>query len=243
MWSSALCQIEGQTPEIGSHYDPASHHTELHSELERLRCEIARRVEDAERRCFNDRGELQVLSTQTPRKGTLANGEWRWEDMVGCWVQKTPVCAVHALPAKKRRSAMEDAPPAAKYARREMAHAGPCVRNAASKQRRSSAGRAASISSTATCKCGVPSGTTLPCTAFACSYRQHSSSSRSRTNDGWIILARSRTIPRWWTHSRPHRTGNWSTRIIRLTHHRTITPHTPRRTSPPPSPSPPILHE
>ena len=148
MWSSALCQIEGQTPEIGSHYDPASHHNELHSELERLRCEIVRRVEDAERRCFNDRGELQVLSTQTPRKGTLSKGEWRWEDLVGCWVQKTPVCAAPASRAKRRRSVREDAPLTIKHAKRETTD--PSVRNAVAMPRRRLSERAASVSSSAT---------------------------------------------------------------------------------------------
>ncbi|KIP08263.1 hypothetical protein PHLGIDRAFT_384620 [Phlebiopsis gigantea 11061_1 CR5-6] len=148
LWSSALTHIEGSTPEIGSHYDPASHHNIFHTELERLRCELVRRVEDAERRCFNDRGELQVLSTRTPRKGTLADGEWRWEDLVGCWVQKTPVCGAPALRAKRRRSAREDPPLTTKHARREIA--GPSARNAVTMPRRRLSERAASVSSNTT---------------------------------------------------------------------------------------------
>ena len=111
LWSSALGHIESLTPEVGSHYDPATHRSAYVAELERLRYDIVQRVEQAERRCYADDATIQFISTvETPKKGALVNGQWRWEDLVGCWVQKTPVCAAPMAGAKRRRSVVEDAP-------------------------------------------------------------------------------------------------------------------------------------
>lgn len=122
LWSSALSHIESLTPEMGSHYDPAVHHHAFLSGLERLRYEIVRRVEDAERRCFDENAKLGTSDSQTPRKDKLSKDQWRWEDLVGCWVQKTPMVASPAAGTKRRRSALDDAPPAAKpkYGRQTM---------------------------------------------------------------------------------------------------------------------------
>lgn len=161
LWSSALNYIESLTPETGSHYDPASHRTAFISELERLRYEIVRRVEDAERRCFNNDEKLQVSSAQTPRKGNLSNDGWRWEDMVGCWVQKTPICTAHAIGTKRRRSVVEDAMVAEKHPRIGTLSAPPVSRSAKPKKRKSSI-RAGSVSSSATTGSSEP-----PCSSMS----------------------------------------------------------------------------
>ncbi|EKM54089.1 uncharacterized protein PHACADRAFT_196521 [Phanerochaete carnosa HHB-10118-sp] len=118
LWSSALVHVEHLTPETGSHYDPASHHSAFLAALERLRHEIVRRVDAAERRCFAHSGDGVRPSSggQTPRKGTVpAGSQWRWEDMLGCWVQKTPAPAAGS---KRRRSAAGPAQIPAKHMRR-----------------------------------------------------------------------------------------------------------------------------
>lgn len=117
LWSSALVHVEHLTPEMGSHYNPAAHHSALIAELGRLRHEIVQRVEAAERRCFTygRGGSGQAASAQTLRKDTLARDQWRWEDMVGCWVQKTPV---RTAGSKRRRDAVEDAQISAKQQQR-----------------------------------------------------------------------------------------------------------------------------
>ena len=147
LWSSALNYIEGLTPEIGTHYNPESHHNTLVSELERLRYEMVKRVEDAERRCFNTSEKTDAFSTQTPRKASLSNDEWRWEDLVGCWVQKTPICTAQAIGTKRRRSAIEHAPVAAKHPRQEASTTRPAPRSETSEKRRPLS-RANSVSST-----------------------------------------------------------------------------------------------
>ncbi|GJE95925.1 hypothetical protein PsYK624_121170 [Phanerochaete sordida] len=122
-WASALLHVEHLTPEPGTHYDPAAHHTSLLASLARLRCAVVQRVDAAEARCFAHAGAAPAdTNSQTPRRAPA--GAWRWEDMLGCWVQRTPAPALApaAGAGSKRRSlagpaAREDARPA-KRARR-----------------------------------------------------------------------------------------------------------------------------
>lgn len=101
LWASAIHHIEILSPETGSHYDPACHNTLLAQELQRLTAELVSMGEEAER-CLD--GVARQLTTQTPRRRTLQDGEWRWDDMFDCFVQKTPAC-VQSPPKKaaKRR--------------------------------------------------------------------------------------------------------------------------------------------
>lgn len=97
-WSNILAHVEDLCPEIGSHYDSMQHRRPFADELERLRKEIVGKIEEAERRHFDD-GPAGDASEQTPSKAAsvIKGSQFRWEELFGCWVLKTP------LPVKPRR--------------------------------------------------------------------------------------------------------------------------------------------
>lgn len=84
LWAGALRFLEDQfTP--GAQDVPAP---TIHIQtFERLRAQLVDRVEDAESRCFGaTASNSESLPTKKPEEG-----EWRWEEMVGAWIRKSPL--------------------------------------------------------------------------------------------------------------------------------------------------------
>ncbi|KAI0344609.1 hypothetical protein BDW22DRAFT_1354707 [Trametopsis cervina] len=99
-WSNALAHVEDLCPEIGTHYNTNLHRSAFADELERLRKRIVKNIEAAEKKYYDDCDQKTSSRVdQTPSKAASAikGSEFRWEELVGCWVQKTP------LPVKKSR--------------------------------------------------------------------------------------------------------------------------------------------
>lgn len=108
LWSATLSHLEDLYSETSGLQLYASTR-----EFEALRAEIIDLVEKAERRSFGECVHSDgALSACTPRKDLKdpGRGEWRLDEMFGCWVMKTPVPPVktsggHIL---KRPSAITD---------------------------------------------------------------------------------------------------------------------------------------
>lgn len=98
-WSNALAHIEGLCPEVGSHHISTLHRHPWADELERLRGETVAKIEKAERLHFANLGADSWGVERTPSKTTsvATASQFRWEELVGCWVLRTP------LPIKPRR--------------------------------------------------------------------------------------------------------------------------------------------
>ncbi len=121
LWSNALSCLETLCPEFNDHHRTADHGLDLPpntpksrnvyaDELENLRVEIIGLVDTAERRCFGDEKASGVSFSCTPRKRQGVHGkegEWRWEEMIGCWILKTPATAP-AQKVRKRQPQGED---------------------------------------------------------------------------------------------------------------------------------------
>jgi hypothetical protein len=98
-WSKVLSHIESLIPEINTRHDTSLYRTAFLDELERLQRETVKNIEDAERLHFAN-SSIAASIDQTPSKvaSTARGSQFRWEELVGCWVLKTP------LPVKTRRS-------------------------------------------------------------------------------------------------------------------------------------------
>ncbi|KAI0093333.1 hypothetical protein BDY19DRAFT_989980 [Irpex rosettiformis] len=99
-WSNVLAHLESTSPEISSHSDITSSRGVFVDELEKYRKEVVKKIEEAERMHFAGGRSIVSGVDQTPSK-TLSKAqgaEFRWEELVGCWVLKTP------LPANPHRS-------------------------------------------------------------------------------------------------------------------------------------------
>ncbi|EPT02599.1 hypothetical protein FOMPIDRAFT_1088962, partial [Fomitopsis schrenkii] len=101
LWGNALRKVEdvlltggvgGANPFVPRRAAEAGPGDDLHA----LREELVGRVERAEARCF-DAGAPQAGVNAVA--SVPLTGEWVWEEMVGSWVQKSPVVE----PARKRR--------------------------------------------------------------------------------------------------------------------------------------------
>ncbi|TFY60180.1 hypothetical protein EVJ58_g5308 [Rhodofomes roseus] len=107
LWGNALRQIEDVilTSGLGGAYPFLLRRgAEAGEDLHALREELVGRVEGAEARCFSAGAETgAITNTGAPQASTSTSqalsGEWVWEEMVGSWVQKSPVVE----PAPKRR--------------------------------------------------------------------------------------------------------------------------------------------
>ncbi|KAI0700887.1 hypothetical protein BC835DRAFT_1303903 [Cytidiella melzeri] len=108
-WSNVLAQVEALCPEIGSHYDTAMHRSAFVDELERIRRDTVKWIEEAERSHFAEGGTATCLD-QTPSKAALVvrGSEFRWEELVGAWVHKTPLPIKRRRPPKSVLSAEDD---------------------------------------------------------------------------------------------------------------------------------------
>ncbi|KAI0730208.1 hypothetical protein C8Q72DRAFT_971081, partial [Fomitopsis betulina] len=92
LWGNALRKVEDVLLTGG-----ATGRVAEGDDLHALREELVGRVERAEARCF-DAGAPRAAGANAVASVPLT-GEWVWEEMVGSWVQKSPV----AEPALKRR--------------------------------------------------------------------------------------------------------------------------------------------
>ena len=91
LWSAILSHFEALSFQAGIRQT-----TSCIGESETIRAELIASVENAELRSFGNKAATAADGlTRTPRKeprnvtsGTP--GEWRWEEVFGCWVMKTP---------------------------------------------------------------------------------------------------------------------------------------------------------
>ncbi|OSX66738.1 hypothetical protein POSPLADRAFT_1130969 [Postia placenta MAD-698-R-SB12] len=96
LWSTALRHVEDTLlraralPLLTEREDTAS--TSPESEMDALRAQLVARVESAEARYFGAQNQMQNVNPQAVRQsGNGAPGsEFVWEEMVGCWVQRSP---------------------------------------------------------------------------------------------------------------------------------------------------------
>ena len=100
LWSNVLAHVEAMGPEFGSHNDAAIHRDRFVDELEMLRKEVVKKIEEAENLHISDGRPATSSVDQTPSKAaSKARGsDFRWEDIIECWVMKTP------LPVKSHRT-------------------------------------------------------------------------------------------------------------------------------------------
>lgn len=96
-WSNILAHVESMCSDISSTSDAAAHGSAFVDELEKLRREIVPKIEQAERMHFaHERSTSCVGQTPSKAASKIRGSEFRWEELVGCWILKTP------LPVKKR---------------------------------------------------------------------------------------------------------------------------------------------
>ena len=96
LWACTLRFMEGQS----------SSEVSCCKEMTALKSEVIAAVDEVESRCFGSRtpGSSASLSSNRKRTGEEATvPEWEWEDIVGCWTQRSPVVKRPRLEVKQTR--------------------------------------------------------------------------------------------------------------------------------------------
>jgi hypothetical protein len=69
--------------------------------VEMLKAQITDAVDDAEMRCFGSVTRPSTSKPQGSKRPSVEEGEWEWEEMVGCWIQRSPVLKRPKLEARQ----------------------------------------------------------------------------------------------------------------------------------------------